>query len=142
MVDPRGKKTYKTPYGEAPETILTSFRSGASDVMVVEAADLSSAIRRTACLIANAPEPRKDPRTGTAKNYWLWINLGCARTKPVAWTIQTVEVTKDTVRVSYNKVRVGSGTVSNGAPVLAPTVTQKIRYFMYFGAGPSPFSTG
>ncbi|MEX2316344.1 MAG: hypothetical protein WD669_04270 [Pirellulales bacterium] len=85
---------------------IGAFSSGASNLFLVDAIKPLNVVRATISVLqgshsGNSPAPvnTADPEQGS---HWLVVYLGVGPSQPVWWTVESVTVTQNTIRVNYH----------------------------------------
>jgi hypothetical protein len=101
-------KTVEQDYAKAIEA-LERDRGGASSIFLVDAANLSDAIKATQRVLvgfrsADKPVPSFNVETG---NNWLAVYLGCGHSNPRKWIVESALVNGSTIRLTYRHPKTG-----------------------------------
>ena len=88
------------------DSILNAGPCGASSVFLVSASDVNEAIQASANVLAGShstdlPTPTKDP------GHWMVAYLGVGPGSPPRWTVESVNVSRSIVRLSYREPPAG-----------------------------------
>ena len=95
-------------YASAMQNLMQS-RDGASNAVLVDAANIGDAVKATA-RIFSAWRPADKPAVPLnveSQNYWLAVYLGAGHSSPTTWIVDSAKVDGNTIRFIYRKPQRG-----------------------------------